>query len=104
MNDAAVYSVRSFDITEALNMFLDLFVECFKFCFDFLRNFSFMGTNLLSFTITVFLLGIVFPIIFSLVQSRSVIAANAANESLNKIKSRRSRSSSSSTELTIINK
>lgn len=91
----------SADISAGLRSILDLFLDIFKFAFDFMRSIEFFGTNLLSFTITIFLLGIVFPIIFTLVQSKSVRLADVANESINKAKSRRSRPTS--TELTVTN-
>lgn len=92
-------SLPDVDITVALDQIMYLIWKIFKFAFDFMRGIQFFGTNLFSFTITVFLLLIIFPIIFTLVQSKSVRLAGAANESLNKIKSRRSRAGSS-TELT----
>ncbi len=92
-------SISSVDISDFFGLFVTLFRNIFIFCYDFMRSIEFFGTNLLSFTITVFLLGAILPVLFSLVQSRSVRIANAANNSLNKIKSRRSRSGSS-TELT----
>ncbi len=93
------------DISNGLQDVINLILQAFKYAFQFMRGIEFFGTNLFSFTITVFLLGVIFPIVFTLVESKSVRMASAANESLNKIKSRKSRAGSgpSSTELTTRN-
>lgn len=87
------------NITIPLLRIIALILDIFKFSYDFMRCITFLGTDLFSFTITIFLLMVILPILFTLVQSKSVRMASAANESLNKIKSRRSRAGSS-TELT----
>lgn len=65
-------SVISTDVSNGLRSVLDFLLTVFKFEFDFMRSIEFFGTNLLSFTINIFLLGIALPIIFTLVRSEAV--------------------------------
>lgn len=66
------------DIHDTLFELLEMFLGLFKYCFEFLKGIEFLGTNLLSFTITLMVLGTVFPIIFSLVSNRAVSSGSKA--------------------------
>lgn len=86
LSSAYNFQVPEFGTPEGVNIhdtlfqILELFLGLFKYCFEFLKSFEFLGTNLLSFTVTIFIVGAVFPIIFSLVSSRFV-GAGARGES-----------------------
>lgn len=75
-------SPESVNIHDTIFQILELILGCFRYCFDFLKSFEFLGTNLLSFTLTLFIVGAVFPIIFSLVGSRVVSNASRAESRL----------------------
>ena len=51
------------DITSGLQSVLNLILQVFKYSFDFMRGIEFFGTNLLNFTVTVFLLIVVFQLL-----------------------------------------
>lgn len=74
-------------ITDGLTGIINLIFDAFVFCFSFLRSIKLYGTDLLTFIITVFLLGIILPVIFTLVRSKRVHNQNS-KERLNKANSR----------------
>ena len=76
----------SVDITNGLQSVLNLILQVFKYSFDFMRGIEFFGTNLLNFTVTVFLLIVVIPILFTLVRSEA-ISRYRINEARNRRKS-----------------
>lgn len=73
-------SPETVNIHDTLFQILEMFLGLFKYCFEFLKSIEFLGTNLLSFTVTIFIVGAVFPIIFSLISSR-VVSAGSNSES-----------------------
>lgn len=61
------------DISNGLESVLSLIFNGLKFCFDTLDSISFKGISLLDFTIWVFVLGIILPIVVTLLNAgRSV--------------------------------
>ena len=81
------YDITTVDITSTLNDIVGFMLQVFKYSFDFMRGIQFFGTNLFSFTITVFLLLIILPIIFTLVRSEAV-KNQRFRERVNKLRSR----------------
>lgn len=59
------------DIGGFMSWFLGQLVSLVGFCFDTLDSIGFLGVSLLDYSIAIFLLSVVLPIIFSLVRSRS---------------------------------
>lgn len=57
------------DITSGIKPVFDLLFKGLKWCFDFLDSISFNGISLLDFCIWVFVLGIVLPIILTLLNA-----------------------------------
>ncbi|MBQ3136096.1 MAG: hypothetical protein IJB74_01305 [Clostridia bacterium] len=80
----------SVDITNGLQSVLNLILQVFEYSFDFMRGIEFFGTNLLNFTVTIFLLGVVIPIVFTLVRSEAV-----SRYYIRESRNRRNRSNSS---------
>lgn len=76
------------NITIPLLRIIDLILDIFKFSYDFMRSINFLGTNLFSFTITIFLLMIILPILFTLVRSEAV-HNQRFRERVNKMRSKR---------------
>lgn len=71
------------DISSGLENVLGLVFNGLKFCFDTLDSISFRGISLLDFTIWVFVLGIILPIIVTLLNSgRSEVRSYAKSEYL----------------------
>lgn len=66
------YDITTVDITSTLNDIVNFMLQVFKYSFDYMRSIEFFGTNLFSFTITVFLLLVILPIIFTLVRSEAI--------------------------------
>ena len=60
------------DISFTLTDIINLLVQCFSFCFKLLSEITFFGTNLLSFILSVFIIGGVFSLLFSVVRTYSV--------------------------------
>lgn len=71
-------SPETVNIHDTLFQILEMFLGLFKYCFEFLKSIEFLGTNLLSFTVTIFIVCAVFPIIFSLISARAVRGSVAA--------------------------
>lgn len=61
--------MTSHDITVPFTKILVLLSDGVKFCFSFLSSIEFWGTNLLSFSISVLIMSIVFSLIFPIVRS-----------------------------------
>ena len=76
------------DITNGLQDVISLILNIFKYSFEFMRGIEFFGTNLFSFTITIFILLILLPILFTLVRSESV-NNQRIRERVNKMRSKK---------------
>lgn len=76
------------DISNGLQDVINLILQVFKFSFNFMRGIEFFGTNLFSFTITIFILLVLLPILFTLVRSESV-NNQRIRERVNKMRSKR---------------
>lgn len=76
------------DITNGLQDVINLILQIFKYAFDFMRGIQFFGTNLFSFTITIFILLVLLPILFTLVRSEAV-NNHRFRERVNKMRSRK---------------
>lgn len=72
------------NIHDTLFTILEMILGVFKYCFEFLKGVQFLGTNLLTFTITIMLLAALFPIIFSIVGARFTNNANKAAKEFKK--------------------
>lgn len=81
-------NVVNADISNGLQDVINLLLQIFKYSFNFMRGIEFFGTNLFSFTITIFILLVLFPILFTLVRSEAV-KNQRIKERVNKLKSRR---------------
>ena len=57
------------DVSGSFNQVFDWIFTWIKWCFDTLDSISFMGITLLDFSIWVFVLGIILPIIVTLLNS-----------------------------------
>ena len=58
------------DVTSQLNSFFSCFLDIIGDCFGILDSIKFNGISLLVFNICIFILGIVIPIIITVVKSR----------------------------------
>lgn len=76
------------DITNGLQDVISLILNIFKYSFEFMRGIEFFGTNLFSFTITIFILLVLLPILFTLVRSEAV-NNQRIRERANKLRSKR---------------
>lgn len=76
------------DISNGLQDVINLILQIFKYAFDFMRGIQFFGTNLFSFTITIFILLVLLPILFTLVRSEAV-NNQRIRERANKMRSRK---------------
>lgn len=74
------------DISFTLTDIINLLVQCFSSCFALLSEITFFGTNLLSFILSVFIIGTVFSLLFSVVRTYSV--NRIQSEASSRIKSR----------------
>lgn len=59
------------NISDPIAYYINLFADFFSSCFHLLKSIEFLGTDLLSFTISILILGALFPLLFSLVRSAS---------------------------------
>lgn len=59
------------DIGEPIVQIIQYLAQLVTFCFSFLDSITFLGTSLLDYFIAITILGAVFPIILSVVKSRS---------------------------------
>lgn len=59
------------DIGEPLVQIFQYLSNLVLYCFSFLDSITFLGTSLLRFFVAVTILGALFPVIFSIVRSRS---------------------------------
>ncbi len=59
------------DISDPIAYFINLFAGFFASCFQFLKSIEFLRTDLLSFSVSILILGALFPLLFSLVRSAS---------------------------------
>ena len=82
------FDVVNVDITNGLQDVISLILNIFKYSFEFMRGIEFFGTNLFSFIVTVFLLLIILPILFTLVRSEAV-NNERIRERINKSRSRK---------------
>lgn len=60
------------DIGDSFIYILRLLFQGVQFCYSFLASIEFLGTNLLSFTVSIVVLGVVFSIIFAVVNGSTV--------------------------------
>ncbi len=74
------------DITSGLSSVFNLIFSGLKWCFDTLDSISFMGISLLDYIIWIFVLGIVLPIVLTLLN-----AGRSASESYFREKDREAR-------------
>ena len=63
--------MMSRDVGDSFSDIINLIYRAFVFCFDFLNSITFFGTSLLNYFIAITILSTLFPIIFSVVRSRS---------------------------------
>ena len=75
------------DITSGLSSVFNLIFSGLKWCFDTLDSISFMGISLLDYLIWIFVLGIVLPIVLTLLNS-----GRSASESYFRQRDREARS------------
>lgn len=64
------------DISDPIAFFINEFAGIFQDFFLLLNSIEFMGTDLLSFSIAIIILGALFPLIFSIVSSSSKVSSS----------------------------
>ena len=59
------------DVGDAFVYIIQLLAQGVSFCFSFLNSITFLGTSLLNYFVAITILSALFPVIFSVVRSRS---------------------------------
>lgn len=60
------------DVTNAFNLIFNLIFDGLSFCFDTLDSITYRGVSLLDFFIWLFVLGIIIPVIITILPSRTI--------------------------------
>lgn len=63
---------------------IDLIINGISECWNILENFEFLGTNMLTFTITLLIIGAMLPILLTLLKNSSVNVGKSISERRNK--------------------
>lgn len=59
------------DVGDVFMYIIQLLAQGVSFCFSFLNSITFLGTSLLNYFVAITILSALFPVIFSVVRSRS---------------------------------
>ena len=68
------------DITNNINGIMNMFFYIIREAYSNLENIEFWGINMLEFSITIFILSVVIPIIFTIVKSGTSTIGKAGKE------------------------
>lgn len=63
---------------------IDLIISGISRCWSILENFEFLGTNMLTFTITLLIIGAMLPILLTLLKNSSTNVGRSISERRNK--------------------